>query len=98
MVISEIQSHLKAIGEDITLYQETSFNNRADALDFIDFHILDRIDGLLPNGKQGKELNTLKQRAAKLKSDLEKIDTNLFTHLREKIRTGAYTPTSFKEM
>jgi precorrin-6B methylase 2 len=97
MVLAEIQADIQAIEEDEAIYQEINFNNRANAIDFIDFHIIDRIEGLLQNPEQTEELNILQQRAEKVKTDLEKIDAHLFKQLREKIRTGTYTGTSFRQ-
>lgn len=98
MSISEMHSGIQAIEDNLTLYKETNFGERADAIDFIEFHLIDRIDGLLQNGEPAEKLEILKQYAGKIKCDLEKIDTNLFIKLRKKIRTGIYTGSSFKEM
>jgi len=98
MVLAEIQADIQAIEDDGAIYQETNFNRRANAIDFLDFHIIDRIEGLLQNPEQKEELTILQQRAEKVKDDLEKIDANLFKQLREKIRTGIYTGASFREM
>lgn len=97
MVLAEIQADIQAIEQDEAIYQEINFNSRANAIDFIDFHILDRIEGLLQNPEQTEELNILQQCAEKVKSELEKIDSNLFKQLREKIRTGMYTGASFRK-
>lgn len=98
MFITEIQTDIQAIEEDETIYQEINFTNRANAIDFLDFHIIDRIEGLLQNLEQNEELIILQQRAEKIKFDLEKIDNDMFIRLREKIRTGVYNGASFKEM
>jgi precorrin-6B methylase 2 len=97
MVLAEIQADIQAIEQDEAIYQEINFNSRANAIDFIDFHIIDRIEGLLQNSEHQEELNILQQRAEKIKYELEAIDSNLFKQLREKIRTGAYTGTSFRK-
>jgi len=98
MVLAEIQADIQAIEQDGAIHQEINFNSRADAIDFIDFHIIDRIEGLLQNPEQGEELEILQQRAEKIKYELEAIDSNLFKQLRAKIRSGMYTGSSFKEM
>ncbi len=95
MVLAEIEEDIQAIEQDEAIYQEINFNSRANAIDFIDFHIIDRIDGLLQNSAYQKELTILQQRAEKVKTDLEKIDNNLFKRLRENIRTGTYKESSF---
>jgi SAM-dependent methyltransferase len=98
MFISEIQYDIRAIEDDAALYDETNFDNRANAIDFIDFHIIDRIEGLLLNAEFKEQLNTLKQRAETIQRELKKIDTNLFIQLRKKISSGIYTKLSFTEM
>ena len=98
MVISEIQSDIQALEENDTLYEETNFDCRADAIDFIDFHIIDRIEGLLQKTELKKKIYILKQRTEKLKCKLKEIDTNLFEQLREKIRKGICTKSSFQQM
>lgn len=91
MVITEIQFDIQTIKSDAKLFEETNFDSRANAVDFIEFHIIDRIDILLQQSEVTEELQLLKQQAEKLKSRLEEIDNNLFIRLREKIRTGACT-------
>lgn len=98
MIISEIQSDIQSIEEDAALCKEINFNKRSEAIDFIDFHILDRIESLLQKSDLKTELNKLKQRAEKIKCTLEKIDTNLFRKIREKISTGICIKSSFKKM
>jgi hypothetical protein len=98
MIISEILTDIHSLEGNVALYEETNFNKRADAIDFIDFHILDRIEGLLQNAALKEELNILKEQAEKLKSKLEKIDSRLFANLRGKIRTGSCTKSAFREM
>lgn len=98
MVLAEIQADIQAIEKDVAIHQEINFNSRANAIDFIDFHIIGRIEGLLQNPEQREELEALKQWAEKIKTELEKIDAHLFKQLREKIRTGTYTGASFREM
>jgi hypothetical protein len=98
MVISEIQSCILAIEEDADLHDERNFADRADAIDLIDFHIIDRIEGLLQKISLKKEADILKQRAEKVKCELEKIDTTLFEQFREKIRTDVCTRSSFGKM
>jgi len=98
MVISEIQADIERIENDASLYNETNFDNRANAIDFIDFHIIDRIDGLQQNAGPLKELDALMQHAIQVKRRLEKIDAGLFKQLRQNISTGVYAASSFSEM
>jgi hypothetical protein len=95
-VISEIQSDISTVENDVTIYEEVNFEKRADVIDFIDFHILDRIEGLQQVAEQKEHLEMLRQVAEKVKLSLEEIDLNLFKRLRENIITGS--PLSFKEL
>ena len=97
-VTSEIQSGIRAIEENTSLFKETNFTSRTEALDFIDFHIIDRIEGLLQSAEPDKQLKMLKRRAGRLRAKLEEIDSQLFKQLRENISTGIYDKSSFREM
>jgi hypothetical protein len=96
--ISEVASGIRAVEGDVTLYEETNFNQRSEAIDFIDFHILDRIEGLLQQVDLKEELDRLKWCAEKIKDELGKIDIHLFKRLREEIRTVRNTKSSFRRM
>jgi precorrin-6B methylase 2 len=97
-IISEIKTDIWSVGNNIELYEETNFSSRADAIDFLDFHVIDRIEGLLQKEENKPELVTLKQHAEQVKYKLEKIDTDLFKQLRGNIRAGIYTTSSFVGM
>ena len=96
MVIYEIQSDIEAIQKNSALYEETNLNSRIEAIDYIEFNIIDRIDGLLQTINPPEELVPLKQYAQRVKRQLEDIDDNLFQRLRADIRTGGYTGTALK--
>ncbi|HEY4061289.1 MAG TPA: hypothetical protein VGM30_05290 [Puia sp.] len=98
LTLSGIRSDIRAIEEAAALFEEANFSGRAEAMDLIDFHIIDRIDGLLATGEPEGELEFLKRRAEKVKRELERIDGDLFARLREGIRTGLYKGPSFREM
>ncbi|MDY6878157.1 MAG: hypothetical protein SWK90_18395 [Chloroflexota bacterium] len=91
LVAQEIQSDIKAIEKNEALDEEANFIDRANAIDFIEFHIIYRIDCMLRSGSQVEDLAELKQRAEALKNHLEKIDETLFHRLRANIRSGNYT-------
>ncbi len=95
---SEIQSHIETIEGDTTLNEETNFESRTDVIDFIDFHIIDRIEGLQQKGQLKNKLHILKHRAEKVKCELEKIDINLFKRLREDIRANNYINSPFEKV
>ena len=87
MIISEIRSDILAIEVNKSIYKKINFNLRADALDFIDFQIIDRIESIPPNEDLKEELDWLRIRSNNLKYELEQIDSNLFLQIRKKIRT-----------
>jgi hypothetical protein len=63
MILSEIQSDILTAEANKALYEETNFNMRAETLDFIDFHIIDRIESLIQKGEPKEELGLLRTRA-----------------------------------
>jgi hypothetical protein len=88
---------LRTIETDTSLFVETNFARRSEAIDFLDFHVIDRIDGLLPLGDSNDELEVLREWAERIKTELEKIDTCLFERVREEIAAGV-RPGSFERM
>jgi SAM-dependent methyltransferase len=96
--IFEMQSHIEAIEKNDALYEEKNFDKRVEAVDFIEFHVIDQLEELLRKTDQPAPLNLLKYRAEKVKADLEKIDINLFQKLQANIRIGGYTGEGFKDL
>jgi hypothetical protein len=90
LTYQEIESAIEIIEQDGALGKEENFVARVEALDFIEFHIMDRVEGLLLNDWD-KDLATLRQRAESLKNQLEKVNEKLFQRLRATIRAGSYT-------
>jgi hypothetical protein len=90
MIIAEIQADIAAFECDAALYEELHFASRAEAIDTIEFHIIDRIAGLLATADQPAELSTLQRSAQRLKGQLEQVDLRLFQRLRAEIRAGAW--------
>ena len=98
MIVQEIQSHIETVENNLALYEEPNFRERADAIDYIEFNILDRIESMLPAFPQANALAELKQYADHVKHQLEKIDEQLFQRLRVDIRAGTCKGESLKEM
>jgi hypothetical protein len=96
MVTYEIQSDIEAIEKNSALYEETNFDSRLEAIDYIEFNVIDRIEGLLQTINPPEELIPLKQDAERVKRQLEDIDDTLFQRLRAEIRRGGYTGTALK--
>lgn len=85
---NEILSDIETIKQDDSLFQEKNFNGRLNAIDFIEFHIIDRINGLLENADSFSQLEKWKQSALILKNNLESIDVRIFQQLRADISQG----------
>lgn len=96
MVTYEIQSDIEAIEKNSALYEETNFDSRVEAIDYIEFNVIDRIEGLLQTINPPEELIPLKQYAERVKRQLEDIDDTLFQRLRADIRMGGCTGTALK--
>jgi hypothetical protein len=95
--LAQLANEIRAIEADESLFVETNFAGRSEAIDFLDFHIIDRINGLLAQGGAHGELEALRERAALIKGSLERIDTCLFERVREEIAAGV-RPGSFERM
>lgn len=96
--IAGIISCIEAIDKSPVLYEEKNFDSRVEAIDFIAFQIIDQVDWLLQKTDQPNELISLKDRAVKIKHQLEEINVELFQRLRENIRNKSFTGKSFKSL
>jgi hypothetical protein len=88
---SEIRSEIEAIEQNSDLYEETNFDSRVEAVDYIEFNVIERIDGLLGATNPPAELTALKQYAERVERRLIAIDDNLFQRLRGQVRAGICT-------
>ncbi|MDR6568976.1 hypothetical protein [Chitinophaga ginsengisegetis] len=98
MTIFELQLYIAETEKNPALYQEHEFDKRIEAIDFIDFQVLGRIDELLPGTDQPDQLILLRNRAEKIKAKLEEIDVNLFQQLQQTIKAAGYTTNGFKNL
>src|SRR5690242_12216983 len=89
-MISEIQLDLEQTEAETSIYESNNFNARANAIDFIDFHIIDRIEGLMQHAGQNDELIKLKSRAERLKEKLEDADREMFLHLEQQVSNSKH--------
>ncbi|MEO7043811.1 MAG: hypothetical protein ABI091_00800 [Ferruginibacter sp.] len=96
LTILKIQSEIQDIRNDVAPNEELNFETRAEAIDHLNFCIIDRIELLKEKHGRKKELLILKENASKLKNALEAIDNNLFAHIRGKIQTAEYVRQSLK--
>lgn len=87
-MVSEIQVDIETFQRNTSLWEEVNFGSRADALDYLGFCVIDRIESLLQLSGSPPGLPALKQQAENIKSQLEAIDVALFERLRVNIRSG----------
>lgn len=97
-IISEIQSDLEKIETKIALGERTSFNFRIDSIDFIDIHIIDRIESLLQTAGQCDNLRNLRLRAYQLQSTLETMNTTMLHHLEHQMSTSSDKRLTFQKI
>jgi hypothetical protein len=95
-IVREIQADVVAIEKNEALYQEPNFFDRVEAIDSIEFHIIDRIESLLPTSDQVEKLTTLKRRAELTRKRLGEVNEKLFRRLRASIASGDYTGADLK--
>jgi SAM-dependent methyltransferase len=96
--IFEIQSDLREIEENASLYEEKNFEKRIEVIDFIGFQIMDRVEELQRMTTQPDKRTGLRYRAEKVKSQLEEIDSRLFQRLRTTIRKKGCRGNEFKDL
>jgi hypothetical protein len=96
--VTGLRSDIQAIEREASLFVLTNFAGRSEAIDFLDFHIIDRISGLLQYGGREGELELLLAQAVRIKDELEKIDRCLFERIRGEIATGMFAGAFFGEM
>lgn len=94
----EFKSSLVAMEKNATLREEINFDRRADAIDFLQFHLIDPLEELLERSVQADKLLRLKHRAWTLKSELKEVDMQLFQRLRGEIRAGGYAGDRFNNL
>ena len=85
-----ILSEIEIISGNGKLYQEKNFRLRAQAIDDLEFKIIDRIDALLENRDVLDKMSDLKVFAERIKRSLVAVDLRMFRQLRIKISNGEY--------
>ncbi len=98
MILSQIELKIIDVKSNSLLYDEKSFDERADAIDFLEFHILDLIDSLRSTASDHEKLTELHRQAEEMKSQLEEIDNKLFQRLQQEIRQGKYSGKEFESL
>ena len=97
-IIAEMQSDLWAIENDEAAYEETSYLDRVEAIDFIEFHIVDRIESMLQRGDQTDGLAALRQRAVMTRDRLEEANSGFVQRCRANIASGNSTCADLKRL
>ncbi len=98
MVADEIRSDIESIEKNTALYEETNFGRRAEAIDYIEFNVINRIETLLQTINPPEELSSLQQSAERVKRQLEDIDDALFQRLRADIQKRCCTGIVLKRL
>ena len=84
-VETEILSDIELIRCDETLWLEKNFIARSEAIDFLEFHVIDRIHALHENSASPEWMSELMNDAQRVRADLEEINNKLFYQIRMKI-------------
>ncbi len=95
VVLAEIDSDLRALEESTALGNEINFCDRAAANDFIEVHVLDRLESTTGVTMDMERL-ALIRRAQKLQETFERTDRAMWTKLRRQIQTGHCPPATFR--
>jgi SAM-dependent methyltransferase len=90
-IVREIRSHIQAIENDAALYEEVNFSARVEALDSLEFDVIERVEGLLLTGGRREELAGLIPYAEVVKRRLDGVNERLFRRLRGDIASRNYT-------
>lgn len=77
---------------------ERNFIIRTQAMDDIEFHVIDRIQSLKENADSFAQLNELIQYAENVKNLLSEVNTRMFQKLREQISRGNYRGQALKNL
>ena len=93
--MTELFSAVETISKNGKLYEERNFSARNQAMDELEFKIIDRVDALTGDRDILDRMNDVKEFAQKIKRDLETLDLKMFQQLRIKISQGDYRGRSF---
>jgi hypothetical protein len=98
MNIIELQSYIESIEKNASLKEAKKLEQRLEIIDFIEFHVLYLIEDLMVNAIQSITLISLKDRAEKIKAELEEINRRLFERLRTQIQLATDKRKEFKAL
>ena len=94
----EIFTELEKIENDPDLYREKNFDVRLEAIDYLEFHIIDRLYALMEGEEAPAGLNSLKAYALDIKSQLEEINKKIFQLFRKKISQDRFRGKMLKNL
>ena len=83
-------SHIDTVANDEKIFHEMNFIMRSQAMDDLEFHVIDRIQSLAENADSSDRLNVVKQYAEQVRSQLEEVNTKMFDQLRLRISGEHY--------
>jgi len=98
MTIPKLQSLVEKIDKNSSLYEEKNFEKRMEAIEFIEFQVIDQMDELSQKTMQPGKLAQLKLLAENVKIALENINDKLFQKLRTGIQTKEITGERFENL
>ncbi|MFD2717242.1 class I SAM-dependent methyltransferase [Hymenobacter monticola] len=98
MPAAEIATELVRLEQNPAIREELNFAARADALDYLEFHLIDRLASLGTDIGPAAGVGLLQQRAERLQQQLEAIDAALFQRLRVEIRAGYHRGAAFRAL
>lgn len=81
----EILSEIETIAGDENIFREKNFIMRSQAMDDIEFHVIDRIESLTKKTKSSDHLNELQVYAEKVRSQLDDVNRKMYHQLRSEI-------------
>jgi len=84
----EILSEIEKIRSDQTLLEEKNFNARLEAIDYLEFHVIERLHALIESRDTTGQMNVLKEYAQKVKDHLEEVNNKVFLFFCKKIQEG----------
>ena len=93
-----ILSDMETIANDERLLCEKNFILRSQAMDDIEFHVIDRIQFLAEREGTVHLLNDLKEQAGKLRTEWEDVNAKMFKRLRIEISEGGCRGESFRNL
>ena len=86
----EILSDIETVAKDEKLFDEKNFILRAQAMDDIEFHVLERIQSHVESLDSFEHLDDLKQYAEKVRNELGEVNIKMFQKLRTQIKQEGY--------